>query len=48
MQRKRPGLLSITQNFGGPDGFEFTSDMETKEFYGVAWPSKESKKGGNP
>jgi hypothetical protein len=32
-----------------PMGFESTSDMETKEFCGAAWPSKELKrKVGNP
>jgi hypothetical protein len=30
-------------------GFESTSDKETKEFCGAAWPSKVLKgKGGNP
>jgi hypothetical protein len=30
-------------------GFESTSDKETKECCGAAWPSKELKrKGGNP
>jgi len=27
-----------------PMGFESTSDMETKEFCGAAWPSKELKR----
>jgi len=32
-----------------PMGFEFTSDMETKEFCGASRPSKALKrKGGNP
>jgi len=32
-----------------PMGFESTSDMETKEFCGAAWPSKVLKgKRGNP
>jgi hypothetical protein len=31
-----------------PMGFEFTSDMKTKEFCGAAWPSKSLKgKEGN-
>ena len=32
-----------------PMGFESTSDKETEEFCGAAWPSKVLKgKGGNP
>jgi hypothetical protein len=36
--------LEVVEKMAEPMGFESTSDMETNEFCGAPWPSKELKR----